>query len=203
MQSSMGRSPGRERARSRRRRRRASRTDERCFEIGKTHHTMPRGVQGVVLAPTRAFIDADVDANARDGVIARAARAAMAMDDDATMMKTTTTTMSSDRERDIRASVARAAPDATDAAHSARHASFEDAREGAIASVRAATGADRALAALATSALDADAEPERRNALARGAMTLRVMGFSDDALVIGALLACDVDVERAAILASM
>ena len=165
---------------------------------------MPRGVQGVVLAPTRAFIDADVDANARDGVIARAARAAMAMDDDATMMKTTTTTtMSSDRERDIRASVARAAPDATDAAHSAQHASFEDAREGAIASVRAATGADRALAALATSALGADAEPERRNALARGAMTLRVMGFSDDALVIGALLACDVDVERAAILASM
>lgn len=168
----------------------------------KTHHTMPRGVRGVVLAPTRAFIDADVDANARDGVIARAARAAMAMDDDATMMKMTMM-MSGDRERDIRASVARAAPDATDAAHSAQHASFEDAREGAIASVRAATGADRALAALAVSALDADAEPERRNALARGAMTLRVMGFSDDALVIGALLACDVDVERAAILASM
>ena len=163
---------------------------------------MPRGVRGVVLAPTRAFIDADVDANARDGVIARAARAAMAIDDDATMMKMKMM-MSGDRERYIRASVARAAPDATDAAHSAQHASFEEAREGAIASVRAATGADRALAALAVSALDADAEPERRNALARGAMTLRVMGFSDDALVIGALLACDVDVERAAILASM
>ena len=164
---------------------------------------MTRGVCGVVLAPTRA-LGVEHEANARDGIIiARASRAALAIDDAMTTTTTTRALHDTRREREILASVARA-DGATSAGDATRATSArEEAREGAIASVRAATGAERALAALVVSALDADAEPERRNALARGAMTLRVMGFRDDALVVGALLACDFDVERAAILASM